>query len=59
MGMGDKWDRHPGMDGLICIMELPRMPVGTGGEDEGARDRQQEGEPNNQRASPHFSHNPM
>jgi hypothetical protein len=35
------------------------MPVGTGGEDEGARDRQQEGEPNNQRASPHFSHNPM
>jgi hypothetical protein len=33
--------------------------VSPGGEKECARDRQQEGEPNNQRASPHFSHNPM
>ena len=54
--MGDKRDRHPGMDGLICIVELPRMTVGAGGEEKSARDRQQEGEPNNQRVPPRFSH---
>jgi hypothetical protein len=30
--------------------------VGPGSEEEGARNRQQEGEPNNQRVSPRLSH---
>jgi hypothetical protein len=55
--MGDKWDRHPGLDGLIFGADLPHPPACPGGEDKGARDRQHEGEPNNQRAPPHFSHN--
>jgi hypothetical protein len=57
VGMSDKWDRHPGMDGLIYLMELARLPAGPGGEDDSARDRQDEGEPNNQRAPPRFPHN--
>ena len=56
MGMGDKWDRHPFMDGLIRFVELPRLPGGPGGEEDSARDRQQKGEPNSQRAEPRFSH---
>ncbi len=55
--MGDKWDRHPRVDGLIFRADLPRQPPGPEGEDESARDRQQEGETNNQRAPPRFSHN--
>ena len=57
VGMGDKWDRHPGTDGLIFRVDLPRPPAGPGGEDESARDRQHEGEPNSQRAPPRFPHN--
>ena len=38
---------------------LQRLPAGPGGEDESARNRQHEGEPNNQRAPPRLSHNPM
>jgi hypothetical protein len=56
VGMGDKWDRHPGMDGFILRTDLPRLPACPGGEDESARDRQQEGEPNSQRAPPRLSH---
>jgi hypothetical protein len=56
VGMGDKWDGHPAMDGLIFRADLPRMPAGLVGEDESARDRQQKGEPNNQHALPRFSH---
>ena len=58
MGMGDKWDRHPCMDGLRCGVEVARLPAGPGGEDDRARDRQQEGEPDSQRALPRFSHDP-
>ena len=57
VGMGDKRDRHPGMDGFIFRTELPHPPAGPGGEDESTRDRQHEGEPDNQRAPPRFSHN--
>ncbi|SPE35652.1 hypothetical protein SBA6_480007 [Candidatus Sulfopaludibacter sp. SbA6] len=57
VGMGDKWDRHPFPDGLICRVDLPRPPTGPGGEDESARTRQHEGKPNSQRAPPRFSHN--
>jgi len=46
VSMGDKWDRHPFMDGLIRFVELPRLSGGPGGEDDSARDRQQKGEPN-------------
>ena len=56
VGMGDKWDRHPTMDGLIFGADLPRVPAGPGAEDEGTGDRQQEGEANSQRAPPRFSH---
>ena len=56
VGMGDKWDRHPGMAGLIFGADLPRVPAGPGGEDESTGDRQQEGEANSQRAAPRFSH---
>jgi hypothetical protein len=54
--VGDKWDRHPGMDRLICCADLLRPPAGPGGEDESARERQREGEPNRQRSPPRFSH---
>ena len=57
VGMGDKWDGHPGTDGLIFRVDVPRPPAGPGGEDESARNRQYEGEPNGQRAPPRFSHN--
>ena len=43
VGMGDKWDRHPGTDGLIFRADPPRLPAGPVGEDESARDRQHEG----------------
>ena len=56
VGMGDKRDRHPGLDGLIFGADQPRLPPGPGGEDEGARDRQHEGQPNRQRPAPCFSH---
>jgi len=56
VGMGDKRDRHPAMDGLIFRADLPRVPAGPVGEDESARDRQQKGEPNSQHALPRFSH---
>jgi hypothetical protein len=56
VGMGDKWDRHPAADGLIFGADLPGAPAGPGGEDESTGDRQQEGEANNQRAPPRFSH---
>jgi hypothetical protein len=57
VGMGDKWDRHPGTNGLIFRADLPRPPAGPGGEYESARNRQHESEPNSQRAPPRFSHN--
>ena len=57
VGMGDKWDRHPAMDGLIFGADLPRVPAGPGGEDESTGDRQQEGEANSHSAPPRFSHN--
>jgi hypothetical protein len=43
VGMSDKWDRHPGADGLIFRADVPRSPAGPVGEDESARDRQDEG----------------
>lgn len=55
--MGDKWDRHPGTDRLIFRVDVPCPSAGPGGEDESARDRQHEGEPNRQRAPPRFAHN--
>ncbi|MGA1996187.1 MAG: hypothetical protein ABSH45_10455 [Bryobacteraceae bacterium] len=59
VGMGDKWDRHPAKDGFIFRVDPPHLPAGPEGEDKSARDRQQEGEPNNQRAAAGFSHNPI
>jgi len=56
VGMGDKWDRHPGLDGLICGADVPRLPAGPGGEDESSGDRQHEGQPNRQCPPPGFSH---
>jgi len=56
VGMGDKWDRHPGLNGLIFGADLAHLPAGPGGEDERASDRQHEGQPNSQRAPPRFSH---
>src|SRR5664279_3554337 len=56
VGMGDKWDRHPAMDGLILHADLPRVPAGPGGEDDSTEDRQQEGEANSHSAPPRFSH---
>ena len=56
VGMGDKWDRHPATDGFIFRADLPRVPAGSGGEDESTGDRQQEGEANSQRAPPRFCH---
>lgn len=57
MGMGNEWDRHPRMDGLISRADVAQPPAGPGGEDDSARDRQHEGEPNSQRAPPRLSHN--
>jgi hypothetical protein len=57
VGMGDKWDRHPGTDGLIFRADVPRPPAGPVGEDESARDRHHEGQPNSQGALPRFPHN--
>ena len=56
VGMGDKRDRHPTMDGLVFGANLPYVPAGPGGEDESTGERQQEGEANSQRAPPRFSH---
>ena len=57
VGMGDKWNRHPGTDGLIFRADMPHLPAGPVGEDESARDRHHEGKPNRQRAPPRFAHN--
>jgi len=57
VGMGDKWDRHPGTNGLIFRADMPGPPAGPVGEDESARDRHQEGDPNRQRAPPRLAHN--
>ena len=57
VGMGDKWDRHPGTDGFIHRADPPHLPAGPVGEDESARDRQYEGDPDHQRASPRLAHN--
>jgi hypothetical protein len=57
VGVGDKWDRHPATDRLIFRADLLRPPAGPGGEDESARERQREGDPNRQSAPPRFSHN--
>jgi len=57
VGMGDKWDRHPFPDGLIGRADLTRPPVGPGAEDDRARHRQHEGEPNSQCAVPRLPHN--
>src|ERR1019366_8574602 len=39
VGMGNEWDRHPAMDGLILGADLPCVPAGPGGEDESTGDR--------------------
>jgi hypothetical protein len=57
VGMGDKRDRHPGADGLIFRADVPRLPAGPVSEDESARDRDYEGQPNSQRALPRLPHN--
>jgi hypothetical protein len=57
VGMGDKWDRHPGADGLIFRADPPHLPAGPVGEADGAHDRYHEGDPNRQRASPGLGHN--
>ena len=57
VGMGDKWDRHPFPDRLIGRVDLPCSPAGPGAEDDRARHRQHEGEPNSQGALPCFPHN--
>ena len=57
VGMGDKWDRHPGADGLIFRADVPRPPAGPVGEDESTRNRQHEGDSNRQRAPPRLAHN--
>ena len=57
VGMSDKWDRHPGADGLIFRVNVPCPPAGPVGEDESARDRDYEGQPNSQRALPRLPHN--
>jgi len=57
VGMGDKWDRHPGTDGLIFRADPPRLPAGPVGEDESARDRHHEGDPDRQRTPPRIAHN--
>ena len=59
VGMSDKWDRHPGADGLIFRVNVPRPPAGPVGEDESTRDRQHEGDSNRQRAPPRLAHNSM
>jgi hypothetical protein len=56
VGMGDKRDRHPGLDGLIFGADLPSLPAGPGGEDESTSDCQHEGQPNRQCPPPCFSH---
>ena len=56
VGMGDKRDRHPGLDGLIFRADQPRLPAGPGGEYESASDGQDEGQPNRQCPPPCFSH---
>jgi hypothetical protein len=57
VGMGDEWDRHPFSDRLICRVDFPNPPAGSGREDYSARDCQHEGEPNSQYAPPNLSHN--
>ncbi|HEY1207421.1 MAG: hypothetical protein ABSH46_14460 [Bryobacteraceae bacterium] len=57
VGVRDKWNRHPGVDGLILRAHVAQPPAGSGGEEKNARDRQHEGEPNSQRAPPRLSHN--
>jgi hypothetical protein len=57
VGMGNKWDRHPGTDGLIYRADMPHLPAGPVGEADGAHDRHHEGDPNRQRALPRFAHN--
>ena len=37
VGMGDKRDRHPGLDGLIFGADQPRLTAGPGGEDESSK----------------------
>jgi hypothetical protein len=56
VGMGDKRDRHPAMDGFIFHADPPRMLAGPGGEDESTGNRQQEGKANRHCAPPRFSH---
>lgn len=56
VGMGDKWDRHPALDGLIYCADLPRLTASPGGEDERSSECQHEGQPDSQRAPPCVSH---
>jgi hypothetical protein len=56
MGMGDKRNRHPSMDGLAGGVDLVRVARGTGGEQENSPNRQYECHPDSQRATPVFSH---
>jgi hypothetical protein len=54
--VGDKWNRHPAANGFIFRADVPRVPAGPVGEEESARNRQQEGEANSQCAPPRCSH---
>jgi hypothetical protein len=38
VGVGDKRNRHPTVNGLIGRADVPHVPAGPGGENEGARD---------------------
>jgi hypothetical protein len=54
--VGDKRDRHPGLNGLAFRADVPQPPARPRGEDESARDRQHEGEPDCHRALPRVAH---
>ena len=57
VSVGDEWDRHPFLDGLIFHPHVPRPPACPEREDERERDRHYEGEPHGQYAPPRLSHN--
>ena len=57
VGMGDKWNRHPGTDGLAFRADPPHLPAGPEGKADGARDCHYEGDPDRHRALPRLTHN--
>lgn len=52
VGVGDKRERHPVLDGLIFRVDQPRFAASPGGEDKSSSDRQHEGQPDSQCAPP-------